>query len=616
MMKFKPIYTVKQWWESFEEQPQNSWGFSLLWLLVIGWLAFLWNLGSTGLVDETEPLFAEAARQMTVTGDWITPYFNGETRFDKPILIYWLMAIGYQLVGVNTWAVRLPSALAAIALTILCFFTLRYFGFATPANASRDNRRTQRQLWFSAWIGSAAIAFNLQAIVWARQGVSDMLLSGCMGGSLLCFFWGYAKEEQRHKTRERTFSVLLPNRWYLFFYILSALAVLTKGPVGIVLPGLIITTFLLYIGRLREVLWEMGAIAGGLIFAIIAFPWYILVILRNGSAFINSFLGYHNVDRFIEVVNGHRAPWYFYFLVVLIGFFPWSIYLPLAIVRLRFWKRAFWCQQPRSGQLSLFALFWFAGVFLFFTMATTKLPSYVLPLIPAAAILVALVWSQEWTDGFSINTQGFKKKNGLLISALGNILVLGLLTIIFVQIPHLIGNDPAISDLPELLETSRLPLIGSIIWLMAAITMIFLLRQRRQWRWLVSINILAFVAFIILVLKPTTDLIDRARQQPLREIAAVISQVKQPQEELIMIGFKKPSIVFYSQHQAQFLRNKQKVNDYLRTITETNDGSANILMLGRKKDFEKFPLQPQDYQFIAQNPPYQLIRIAKRKIIE
>ncbi|HAO11731.1 MAG TPA: glycosyltransferase, partial [Planktothrix sp. UBA8407] len=83
---------------------------SLLWLCAIASLAFLWNLGNIGLVDETEPLFAEAARQMTVTGDFITPYFNGATRFDKPPLVYWLMAVAYRAIGVNEWAVRLPSA--------------------------------------------------------------------------------------------------------------------------------------------------------------------------------------------------------------------------------------------------------------------------------------------------------------------------------------------------------------------------------------------------------------------------------------------------------------------------------------------------------------------------
>ena len=120
-----------------QDPPQHSlsnlsrhkyWIWALIWLMAINFVAFLWHLGSTSLVDETEPLFAEAARQMSVTNDWITPYFNGVTRFDKPPLIYWLMAIAFKLIGVNEWAVRLPSALSAIALTVMGFVTLQRFG--------------------------------------------------------------------------------------------------------------------------------------------------------------------------------------------------------------------------------------------------------------------------------------------------------------------------------------------------------------------------------------------------------------------------------------------------------------------------------------------------------
>src|SRR4028119_824904 len=96
--------------KTWERQPAVPWVLSTLWVLLISSLAFFWNLGSIGLIDETEPLFAEAARQMTVTGDWITPFFNGATRFDKPPLIYWLMVIAYKIFGVNEFAVRLPSA--------------------------------------------------------------------------------------------------------------------------------------------------------------------------------------------------------------------------------------------------------------------------------------------------------------------------------------------------------------------------------------------------------------------------------------------------------------------------------------------------------------------------
>ena len=402
---------------------------SILWLCAIAWVAFLWNLGNIGLVDETEPLFAEAARQMTVRGDFITPFFNGDTRFDKPPLVYWLMALFYGTIGVNEWAVRLPSALCAIGLTCLGFYTLSKEEGRRKKEEGRGKKEEGRgneeegrgneeeakfpqsptpplspssplPLFLSTpWIGAALIALNPQTIAWARTGVSDMLLVACMCSALLAFFLGYTLEEEREKAGFSTVSrSLFPNKWYLAFYVLIGLAILAKGPVGIVIPGLIVGCFSLYLGNFRQLWREMRPVSGIAIVLAIALPWFILVTLANGQTYIDSFFGYHNFERFTAVVNKHSAPWYFYFFVVLLGFAPWSIYLPVAIARTRFWQRSYWRRQPRSAQLSLFALFWFACIFVFFTIAVTKLPSYVLPLMPAAAILVTLLWRDIVAD--------------------------------------------------------------------------------------------------------------------------------------------------------------------------------------------------------------------------
>jgi 4-amino-4-deoxy-L-arabinose transferase-like glycosyltransferase len=639
MMKLKLTETIKDWWRSLEKYSNSNWILSMFWLAFICGLAFLWNLGSIGLIDETEPLFAEAARQMTVTGDWITPYFNGATRFDKPPLIYWLMAICYKLIGVNEWAVRLPSALAAIALTIFCFFTLRYFGFATPAMAqSPQQATTQRQLWLSAWIGAALVAFNVQTLAWARQGVSDMLLSSCMGMALFCFFWGYANqlsvtsdqlpvisEEFRSKyfplsplssptpPLSHSPTLLLPNRWYLGFYILSALAVLTKGPIGIVIPGLIIISFVFYVGKLREVLQEMRVIIGGLIFLAICVPWYILVTLKNGDAFINSFFGYHNVERFTSVVNNHSAPWYFYFLIVLGLFAPWSIYLPVAIARLHFWKRSFWKRQSRQAHLGLFALIWFVDIFVFFTISVTKLPSYVLPLIPAAAILVSLVWSEELSRSFD---EKYPKRNaGFKSSIIFNIILLIILSVACFLIPSLVGSDTAMQYLSELIKQSGVPLWGGTIWAIAAIASSILFIKSANWRWIIGVNIAAFIAFIIFFLNPAYSLMDVTRQLPLRELSEVIKQVKQPEEQLMMIGFKKPSVTFYTQQKVGFFWTiDEPATEFLKKIVSSSNAST-ILMLGQPKEIAETGLRSQDYQVLGKQSPYQLIRVGIQKVL-
>jgi 4-amino-4-deoxy-L-arabinose transferase-like glycosyltransferase len=178
-----------------------------------------------------------------------------------------------------------------------------------------------------------------------------------------------------------------------------ALAVLTKGPVGIVLPGLIIVGFWLYLGGLvggvRAALNEMHVVKGSILFLVMTVPWFVLVTIANGQAYIDSFFGYHNFERFTDVVNGHSAPWYFYFLVVTVGFLPWSPLLPWAIARCQPLRIKYWRSQPRQGQLGLFALIWFVVIFGFFTVAVTKLPSYVLPLMPAGAVLVSLAWGDR-----------------------------------------------------------------------------------------------------------------------------------------------------------------------------------------------------------------------------
>jgi 4-amino-4-deoxy-L-arabinose transferase-like glycosyltransferase len=574
-----------------------------LWVAVICWFAFIWQLGSTGLVDETEPLFAEAARQMTVTGDWITPYFNGEPRFDKPPLVYWLMAIAYQIVGVNAWGTRLPSALAAVGLTVMGFATLHYFGSRFPAlrpsgKADGVGIIIPMAGWLAAWVGVAAIACNPQTIAWARTGVSDMLLSACIGSSLMAFFWGYA----------------LPvgdpakPRWYLAFYVLAALAVLTKGPVGIVLPGMIVLAFLLYMGNLRPVLAEMQPLRGGLVFLLLAVPWYVLVYLANGQDYIDSFFGYHNFERFTSVVNNHSAPWYFYFLVVLLGFAPWSVHLPAAIARLRFWRPALWRSQPRETHLGMFALTWVVAIFGFFTTAVTKLPSYVLPLLPAVGILVALLWTEIWM------TQP-RPAPGIQLSHWANVLLCAALAWAVTQSPNWVGGDPAMPDFPSIIQESGLVTWSLLIWAGVAIANAILIwRHQARWIWLANLTGLLF--FIILVVMPVNHLVDTYRQLPLRELSATIVEQQQPGEEIIMMGFKKPTVAFYTRQPITFLSKPHQVQQRLLEIrqetVQENSAEPSALVLGEPHDVEALEIPARRSELLNQRGPYELIRVDLR----
>ncbi|MGB2925122.1 MAG: glycosyltransferase family 39 protein [Limnothrix sp.] len=589
-------HPLQRWYQTFEKYTVTTRVCSAIALGLLGAIAFLWRLGSTGLVDETEPMFAEAARQMLVTGDWITPYYNDVTRFDKPPLVYWLMAIAYKIVGVNAWGARLPSALAAIALMAMIFLVLKKFGFPTAAAAENpEHPQSQRKVWLAAWIGSSLIALNLHTIVWARMGVSDMLLNGCMGSGLVCFFFGYA-------TGGKQINRWLPNAWYLAAYICLALAVLTKGPVGIALPGLTIIAFLAYLGRFWSVFLEAKPLTGAIVFSVITVPWYVLVILRNGQTYLDTFFGYHNYERFTGVVNGHDAPWYFYFPVILIGFIPWSIYLPAAIARLKLHHVKQWREQPRHAHLGIFAGAWFFTIFGFFTIAVTKLPSYTIPLLPAASILIALLWSH-------LITEPQQPSKFFWWSGAVNVLMLAFLSGFLLYSPNVIGFDPAAPNLAESFKTSIFPVVGAITWAIAAIVALWCLFKSRLGLFLT--NAIALLAFILFTLLPVGALLDQNRQANLREIADTIKAVQRPQEEVVMVGFEKPSLVFYSGQNIRFFERPSKLKAY---FAKEDKGEETILLISREKEMKPLSIDLSTVELIQQAEPYSLIRLRKQTI--
>lgn len=548
-----------------------EWGLAIVWILALGSIVFFNRLGSTGLVDETEPLFVEAARQMTVTGNWITPYFNQVPRFDKPPLIYWLMAIGFQTIGVNEWAARLPSAISGTVLVGFCFYTLKRL---VPFR-------------IAPYLGSAIVALNLITLFFGRLGYSDMLLSACFGGSLLAFFLGYVASDWR---------------WYRAFYLLMGLAVLTKGPVGVVLPSAIVLIFLFWAGKLREVLREIKPIRGIAIFLLVSVPWYIAAYIQNGNAFIQSFFGVHNVDRFTSVVNQHSGAWYYHFVVVLIGFFPWSLCLPAAIAHL---FKSKWRQEARSQHLGRFALVWFAVVLIFFTIAVTKYITYTLPLYPAAAILVTLWFS----DCFLQPRHSRWLKFTVYFSVAASIA----LGICFYYSPNWLNRDPSMPNLGLRIQQAGLQHIGASIWITAAIFgLILAVQHRLRWYWVV--NLVTFAAFVLFFVTPAITVIDSVRQLPLRQIAQGTIEDRRPNEPIVMAtdAFEKPSLVFYTRQPITFLNRAAMIQPYLSKLRREGK-TQSIAMITTPTALIEGNVKPNQYQPLQQYSNYLLVRVPIRK---
>ncbi len=413
-----------------------------IWLLIAALLVLFISLGGAALFDEDEPKNAACAREMLARGDWVVPTFNYELRTDKPILLYWLMMGAYSVFGVNEFAARFWSAVLGTGT----IFVTYHLG----------------SLLFRPRVGLLAgliMASSLMFVVSSRAATPDATL---IFFSTLAMFL-YVRSIAPHATGDGerwqaatnkpaidtglSYEALTPRRWTALAPCFAAMgmAVLGKGPVGVVLPLGVVTLFVLVAswtppvptsvnGRIARVwawfrrtatclapkhIWQtvfaLRWPVALLVVVAIALPWYALVGWKTDGAWLAGFLGNHNLGRFVSTMENHRGPIVYYIPAIIIGFFPWSIFLTLSVIQLvrQIRHREAW----RTGHL--FLACW-AGLWIgFFSLAGTKLPSYVLPAYPALALLTA-TFLDRWIEApASVSRR-------LVRGALGSLSVVGL----------------------------------------------------------------------------------------------------------------------------------------------------------------------------------------------
>ena len=350
---------------------EGGWRIAAGGLLLATLLLYLLNLGAVPLFDGDEPRYAQAAREMSERGDWLTPTFNGELRFQKPILFYWCLRLSYGAFGIGEASGRIWAGLATILTVLLVLWFCA--------------RRLGR---LPALVAASAVAFNAQAIVVGRAVTPDALLCLLLTSSLLSFYEAYTREDGRS------------TRLYLLAWVLAALATLTKGPIGIGIPLLVAGLFALSERRLPVLLREGRPLLGLLLFTLIAGPWFLAMTMMYGRTFTGFFFGQEHLERFTHTMEEHSGPFFYYPLAVAGLFYPWSGLVPVgAWLAARF--RTLAPAPDPEIRLGRFALIWVALVFFVFTLSRTKLPHYVYPAYPALAILTALCWSRVVSGALS-----------------------------------------------------------------------------------------------------------------------------------------------------------------------------------------------------------------------
>ena len=183
--------------------------------------------------------------------------------------------------------------------------------------------------------------------------------------------------------------------------------------------------------------------------------------------------------------------------------------------------------------------------------------------------------------------------------------------------PRLIGTDPAMINLSQLMQRSSLPVISALIWGITLLLSLILFLKREHWRWIIGVNIVGYLAFLLFFVHPALILVDQVRQLPLREIAAALNQVRQPNESVMMIGFKKPSLNFYSHYQpiGYFWSLDDPAKEFLTELAQNPQANPKILLIGEPDQIAEAGLKPTDFEVIRDRNPYQLIRVDRQRLL-
>ena len=340
----------------------------VLWLLLGAAIApYFVGLDDSSIWDANEAFYVETPREMLERGDFVSPSFNYEPRFNKPVLSYWIVAGFYRMFGISPGVQRLPIALAAVALIAVAFFLARA---AFPGSQDRAGR-LDAALW-----AALGLAITPRLLMFSRRIFIDIYIAMFMGFTLLFFALA-----ERYPAKRRLFLVLM--------YVSVGLGMLTKGPVAVVVPALVFGAYLIFRREIHR-LSEMMIPAGAIIVLAIVVPWYAMLYARYGWTHITSFLLGENVARYTEGygVDSVRGP-IFYLPVVFSDSFPWSVFLFAAAVA--GWRsRRSTIADDRVTRFRFLLWLWIAGIVLFFTLSAAKQDLYIFPIVPAVAALAGL----------------------------------------------------------------------------------------------------------------------------------------------------------------------------------------------------------------------------------
>ncbi len=539
----------------------------LVFLLVCGCLLLLLGLDDVGLTDRDEGSNAGAAREMLETGDWISPTLNYEPRYAKPALTYWIIGGTYALFGVNDLTARLPSALFGLALLVLQYLFLHRLLGPTPA-----------------FCGSLILLLNVEFVGIHRMVLTDPALVFFTTLAAYGFWSGFCRQDRNP-------------RFLWLFYIGTALGTLAKGPLGVIIPLLGVVPYLTLTRQWKTYFSDGRPLLGWTVCFLIAAPWYLAMLAIHGADYAASIQA-NTTGRFASPMEGHGGTLLFYFPVLLLGFFPWSGLLPAGLWQpLKEWKSIRMGTTDAGGErgLLLFCALWVSGIFLFFTVSATRLPHYILPLYPPAALLVAVVWSRFFKEslpaGLTVSTRL------VLLTGYAFSIVLVSTPVVYESVRQQIAVDfPA----AEKIDLGMTPIaLGVIVFLGTAIFRHFVREEAHRPRafWVLAGTTGTFLLIVILFALPRFG---KYFINPPQELATIAGFNLGPRDALIHYGRKLPSLTFYAKRKVHFI-NPDEREKFLPHVKK--DGRVMVILQANLHErlpdpIASFPLILQRYGFL------------------
>ena len=489
---------------------------SIVFILLLFYI-FLAGIGSYSLLAKDEPRYAGCALEMIENKNWIVPKFNFQDRFDKPILYYWMIGASYVLLGVNEFSSRLPSALCAIFLVLFTWYTVKKVLGNVPG-----------------FISAVILATSVEYLYLGRRAATDIALCLFFSGALYSLYLGYFIKDWKVKIF-----------WTIISGVFAGLAMLTKGPIGLVLMFGILTLFLIarkqFDARHLKVYFLITAVA-----LLISLPWYVKVHLATGGEFTKVFFFTHNFERFTSVVGEHPGPFWFYFPVILLGFMPWTLFFIPALIKLS--KRL---AKPSFNRFILFCLIWAAIVFLFFSVCKTKMATYILLLFPPIAIIT----------GYWVNILGRGKTNVLKTTLVILLLILSICLLISNFVIPQLTIEPAFKTMLLL----RILISFSCL----AIGIIILSFFARKHYALITVFVVTLAIPGVMLLSTGLYIFQKITFGDLIDFAKLARA--SGAREIISFGDYKPILVYYGRIPVDFNVKKEQLTKMRKLLSENKE---------------------------------------------